>query len=40
VQQFKKLTLDEAELVYGLATDDEKALWANAYRTKVVNGQR
>lgn len=40
VLQFKRLSLKEAKRVYELADEDEKSLWANAYRIKVVNGQR
>lgn len=39
VGQFKRLTLEEAQRVWDLANDQEKALWAAAYRTKVVNGR-
>jgi 2'-5' RNA ligase len=40
VTQFKKLSFEEAGKVWELANDDEKAQWANAYRTKVVNARK
>jgi len=40
VGQFKRLSVDEAQRVWDLANPEEKALWADAYRTKVVNGQK
>lgn len=40
VGQFKQLSADEAVKVWDLASDDEKALWAAAFRTKLQNAHR
>jgi hypothetical protein len=40
VRQFKALTLEQAKKVYELGNEQQKAVWADAYRTKLVNAAK
>jgi hypothetical protein len=40
VGQFKRLSLEQATTVWELANDEERALWVQAFRTKLLNANK